>query len=401
VSPRTTLPPAAALPALPRTAALLALPRTAALLGLPRTAALLSLPRTAALVALPLLLAGCELGPKQSQQTGYRGAGLDQITNLSLVAKQAAIPAPLYALPPEGGERASEVYQNVKVLGDVSAERFNLLMASMSQWVAPPEQGCTYCHNPENMASDEKYTKIVARRMLQMTRTLNTRWASHVQKTGVTCWTCHRGNAVPEYRWAETEGNVTMRTIVGNKHGQNTPDQTVGYSSLPSNAFENYLRGTAQIRVAAGSAFPDPAKHHASIKDAEASYGLMMHVSQSLGVNCTYCHNTQSFRSWSLSRAQRATAYYGIRMVRDVNDRYISSLTPVFPAYRKGPHGDPYKVNCMTCHQGLSKPLGGVSMLADNPMLVGPPVPVAAPEGGPAEDAREAFRQPEEITKKQ
>ena len=108
----------------------------------------------------------------------------------------------------------------------------------------------------------------------------------------------------------------------------------------------------------------------------------MMHISSALGVNCTYCHNTQSFRAWNLSRAQRATAYYGIRMVRDVNENYISSLQAVFPANRKGPHGDPYKVNCTTCHQGLSKPLGGVSMLAQAPVLRGarrPRRPKAAP----------------------
>ncbi len=358
-------------------------------------------PRASALLALPLLLAGCELGHKQTQQTGYRGTGLEQITNLRLAAKQAAIPEAPYPLPADTGPRASETYQNVKVLGDISADRFNRLMASISQWVAPPEQGCTYCHNPENMASDEKYTKIVARRMLQMTRSLNTRWASHVQNVGVTCWTCHRGNAVPNYRWAEAAGIPNERTIIGNKHGQNTPDKNVGYASLPGDAFEHYLRGTAQIRVAANSPYPDPVAHRASIKDAEASYGLMMHISQSLGVNCTYCHNTQSFRSWSLSRAQRATAYYGIRMVRDINDTYISSLAPVFPAYRKGPHGDPYKANCMTCHQGQSKPLGGVSMLADNPMLKGPEVPVAASDVAPAPAVRAAFRNPQGITQRQ
>ncbi len=356
-------------------------------------------PAATLLVVLPLL-AGCEFGHKQTQQTGYRGAGLDQIVNTSLVAKQAAIPEAPYPLPPEGGPKASETYQNVQVLGDVSADRFNRLMASITQWVAPPEQGCTYCHNPENMASDEKYTKVVARRMLQMTRTLNSRWASHVQNVGVTCWTCHRGNAVPVYRWTEEAGTPNRNTIVGNKHGQNTPDANVGYASLPSDAFAHYLRGNAQIRVAASSPFPDPATHRASIKDAEASYGLMMHISKSLGVNCTYCHNTQSFRSWSLSRSQRATAYYGIRMVRDVNDEYLTSLTSVFPANRKGPHGDVFKVNCMTCHQGLAKPLNGVSMLADNPMLKGPPVTVARQEGGPnaAKTVPAAFHRPAAMT---
>ena len=68
------------------------------------------------------------------------------------------------------GRPRGQSYQNVKVLGELSTERFNHLMAEMNQWVAPPEQGCNYCHNPENMASDEKYTKVVARRMLQMTQ---------------------------------------------------------------------------------------------------------------------------------------------------------------------------------------------------------------------------------------
>ena len=370
--------------------------------------------RAAVLVALPLLVGGCELGHKQTQQTGYRGAGLDQITNLKLVAKQAAIPAPAYDLPADEGPKASEVYQNVKVLNDLSAERFNHLMAQISQWVAPPAQGCNYCHNPENMASDEKYTKVVARRMLQMTRTINTRWTSHVQQTGVTCWTCHRGNVIPNYRWSIAGGTPNPNSIVGNKRGQNTPDPNVGYASLPSDPFARYLRNgaTNQIRVASNSPYPDPNVHHASIKDAEASYGMMMHISQSLGVNCTYCHNSQSFRSWSLSRAQRATAYYGIRMVRGINDDYITSLESVFPANRKGPHGDPYKVNCMTCHQGISKPLAGVSMKPQAPYLwqVAVNAPLAAgtmPEGtapavtAPSPEVKKAFDNPAGITKRQ
>jgi photosynthetic reaction center cytochrome c subunit len=86
-------------------------------------------------------------------------------------------------------------------------------------------------------------------------------------------------------------------------------------------------------------------------------------------VNCTYCHNSQSFRSWSLSRSQRATAWYGIRMVRDINQTHIAPLEPIFPPNRLGKEGDPWKVNCLTCHQGLAKPLGGKSMLADYPYL--------------------------------
>ena len=344
-----------------------------------------------------LALAGCDLGHKESVQTGYRGAGLEQIVDTGRVAKQAAIPASAYPLPPDGGGPASASYQNLKVLGGVSKDRFDHLMANISQWVAPPEQGCNYCHNPNNMASDEKYTKVAARRMIQMTMAINSRWSSHVKTTGVTCYTCHRGNAVPEYKWALAEGTPNPGSIRGNKHGQNTPDPNVGYASLPNDPFAEYLGANNQIRVASSSAYPSP-DHRVSVKDAEKTYGLMMHISSSLGVNCTYCHNSQSFRQWNLSRAQRGTAYYGIRMVRDVNEQYIGSLQSVFPANRKGPHGDPYKANCMTCHQGLSKPLGGVSMIDQAPALRGTAAPAAQPAATAA--VAQALKSPTVLTGK-
>ncbi len=358
--------------------------------------------KTAAVAALtlPLVLAACEIGPKTSQQTGYRGAGLQQVTDPDNVVKAAATPADAYALPADVGPTAAQTYQNVQVLGGVSAERFNHLMAQMNNWVVPAnaaasEQGCNYCHNPENMASDEKYTKIVARQMIRMTQDINAKYANHVQGTGVTCWTCHRGNAVPEYKWALTDQPGQNTRLRGNKRGQNSPDPNVGYASLPYDPFDHYLRGAATVRVAGNSAYP--AAHGASMKDAEASYGLMMHVSQALGVNCTFCHNTQSFRSWSLSSNQRATAYYGIRMVRGINDKWITPLTPSVPANRKGPHGDIYKVNCATCHQGLAKPLGGVSMLAANPTLKGAATAVAPPEA-PAAGVSDALANPAAMT---
>jgi photosynthetic reaction center cytochrome c subunit len=356
-----------------------------------------------------LLLGGCELGRKDVEQTGYRGTGMEQVTDVSSVTAASAIPAPPYDLPADTGPRASQTYQNVRVLGDVSTERFDHLMASMNQWVvpanvAPAEQGCNYCHNPENLASDEKYTKVVARRMLEMTRAINGRWSSHVKETGVTCYTCHRGNAVPEFKWANADESSGLKTIRGNKRGQNTPDPNIGYASLPTDAFARYFQGDAarEIRVASDKALPSPG-HRASIKDAEESYALMMHVSSALGVNCTYCHNTQSFRAWNLSRAQRATAFYGIRMVRDTNGQYITPLASVFPANRKGPHGDPYKINCTTCHQGQSKPLGGISMLPLNPALRAAPVATAPAEGGPGAETAvpEAFNNPAAMTDNQ
>ena len=95
----------------------------------------------------------------------------------------------------------------------------------------------------------------------------------------------------------------------------------------------------------------------------------MMHMSQSLGVNCTFCHNSRQFADWSESRPQRVTAWHGIKMVSDVNATYLDSLKGVFPANRLGPLGDVAKVGCATCHQGVNKPLYGVSMAKDYPEL--------------------------------
>jgi photosynthetic reaction center cytochrome c subunit len=98
----------------------------------------------------------------------------------------------------------------------------------------------------------------------------------------------------------------------------------------------------------------------------------MMHISQSLGVNCTFCHNTRSFAAWDQSTPQRATSWYGIRMLRDLNANYIEPLQPQLPHVRLGPLGDVPKANCATCHQGAYKPLFGANMLKDYPALAGP-----------------------------
>jgi photosynthetic reaction center cytochrome c subunit len=342
----------------------------------------------AATATLPLLLAGCEWGPKQSTQLGPRGAGMEQVANLNLVTSPGVPPASAYPLATREGQRAREIYPELKELGDLSVEEFGLLMANITAWVVPAdapasEQGCNYCHNPENMASYEKYTKTVSLSMLRMTRNINVNWQAHVQQTGVTCYTCHRGKAIPAYSWSFAPDQRTD-TILGNRHGQNAPAKAVGYASLPNDPNGWYFVGDRDIRVAGEQIHPGG--QAADIKDAEATYGLMMRVSGALGVNCTFCHNSHNFGDWNASRLQRVTAWHGIRMVRNANESYIQPLQTVFPATgwdgqaRLGPGGDPLKINCQTCHQGHPKPLGGVSMLADNPSLaeLAPPAPAAA-----------------------
>jgi photosynthetic reaction center cytochrome c subunit len=245
-------------------------------------------------------------------------------------------------------------------------------MVSMTSWVAP-EQGCTYCHNAANFADDSLYTKNVARNMILMTQRVNTQWQDHVAQTGVTCYTCHRGNNIPEQVWFKEPKQQTGNGLLGNKDGQNTPVAASAYSSLPNDYFSSYLTKSSNIRVQGNTALPTGNKH--SINETEATYGLMMHFSKSLGVNCTYCHNSRNFSSWEESPPQRAKAWYAIRMAQDINNNYMEPIKGLFPPHRLGPTGDVAKANCGTCHQGAYKPLYGVSMLSDYPFLTGPAKP--------------------------
>lgn len=331
--------------------------------------------------ALPITLGGCELSPKETYQNGYRGTGMNTVmVKASAVAEE--VPAPPYDPPGTDGQRAGEIYENLQVLGDVSDEQFNYTMAAITAWVSPAE-GCNYCHNPANMASDELYTKVVARRMLQMTRQINNGWTDHVGNTGVTCWTCHRGEAVPSETWT-LPADPAHKGIVHNRNGQNEPVSNSAYSSLPNAAVARYLLGGTEpqaARVVSKGRFPTP-ENKITTMEAEDTYAMMMHISQSLGVNCTYCHNGNSFQSWASSNPPRKTAWYGLDMVRAINFEYITPLASVFPAHRKGEMGDPLKANCATCHRGQNKPLGGYPMAKDYPALrnaVAAPAPAAAP----------------------
>lgn len=340
------------------------------------------------LVAVAALLGGCERPPVQTIQHGYRGTGMELVYNPRLVQQQLAanqVPAAQPAAD-ASGPLASQVYQNVQVLNDLSVGEFTRVMLAITEWVAPKDQSCNYCHG-DNLAEDSKYQKVVARRMLQMTRDINSKWQTHVAQTGVTCYTCHHGQPVPEYKWFTDPGPGHQSGFIATRGGQNVPVAAQGYSTLPYDPFTPFLLGSENIRVQGATALPTGNRQ--SIKQTEWTYSLMIHMSKSLGTNCEYCHNSRSWTNWSESTPKRATAWYGIRMARDLNNNYLVPLTSTFPAHRLGPTGDVAKVNCSTCHRGVYKPLFGVSMAKDYPELQGrkpapPTEPAASGEAAPA-----------------
>jgi photosynthetic reaction center cytochrome c subunit len=333
-----------------------------------------------ALLALAAVcaLAACERPPIEPEQQGYRGTGMVQMNNPRTVAKLRAANQAPQAQPPAdpSGPKAAQAYKNVQVLKELSVGEFTRTMLAITSWVAPQE-GCAYCHAGADFASDDLYTKVVARRMLQMTRHINSEWQAHVAQTGVTCYTCHRGQHVPANVWFTDPGPKTARGMAGSRGEQNVPTMAVALASLPYDPFTPFLKGDNGIRVETRSALPADNRH--SIQQTEWTYGLMMHLSQSLGVNCTFCHNSRHFSDWEQSNPRRVTAWHGIRMVRDLNNAYLEPLGPTYPQQRLGPLGDAPKANCATCHHGVQKPLYGVSMLEEYPELATSGQPMRVP----------------------
>jgi photosynthetic reaction center cytochrome c subunit len=96
--------------------------------------------------------------------------------------------------------RSGGTPENVQVLTGMSLRELRAEMTMMSDAL---DVKCAHCHVQGNFASDSNRNKIAARKMLQMTRSLNELYfAASAATEGtslghVTCFTCHRGSTRP------------------------------------------------------------------------------------------------------------------------------------------------------------------------------------------------------------
>jgi photosynthetic reaction center cytochrome c subunit len=306
--------------------------------------------------------------PMTSVQLGYRGTGMIETYNDAASQASLALNAPTGEYPPvtPAGKPASVVYKNIQILKTVDANDFLRVMAGMAQWVAP-QVGCAYCHSVVNMASDAIYTKEIGRHMLLMTQYINENWRSHVGPAGVTCGTCHRGQGAPKYTWTFQLPPGGLHGYAATTTGENLPSPAADMSSLPSDPYTPFLLNANSIDVQGSTALPDG--NRTSIEQTNWTYALMMHFSHSLGVGCNYCHNSRAFSIWDQGTPSRVTAWYGIQMVRDLNNNFMVPITNIFPVGRRGPMGDVPKINCETCHQGAYAPYYGAHVVDTYPAL--------------------------------
>jgi photosynthetic reaction center cytochrome c subunit len=152
--------------------------------------------------------------------------------------------------------------------------------------------------------------------------------------------------------------------VATNNRGMGHPAAAAnGYTAMQAVPCAGILDGKDPVRFQQMKALvegPGP-----SIQTTEQTYSLMMAISYGLGVNCTYCHSSRAFNSWSEGNPLRVNAWQGINLVKDLNANFMAPLQAEWPANRLGPTGDGPKLYCMTCHQGAPKPLLGAQLAKD------------------------------------
>lgn len=326
----------------------------------------------AAVVVAGLLVAYGQPWPTQSLQTGPRGTGMHVPDFVAVAARPdptvAAYVSPPPVEPVPGEPTAGEAYENAEpLLASLPQSQYDRLVGAMREWTGIPDL----------LAGEENYQTVVARRMIQMTWLLNDAWSGHTNayaddgtNAGVNCFTCHRGQPVPAGIWFDP--GSTVKVMAGWGGVQNRVTMLSQFTSLPSDALQKYLVEGESIkvhdlesRVEGRASDPD----YIAWQHTERTFSLMNYFSNSLGVNCVFCHNSRAFYDPGQVTPQWNNAMLAIQMVLEVNNDYLIPLGEVLPAERLGPLGDAPKIACMTCHKGYQRPMGGFDMISDWPEL--------------------------------
>lgn len=328
------------------------------------------------LAGLVLFLLAVELPdwhrPVASVQVGTDGSAMVQFDETS--PWRVASPR-RDALPP-ADPRAPDVpasFQNVTVLTDLAPSEFMRLHTAMNGWINP-KGGCGFCHAGDDFASDANPMKGVARDHLRLTRYLNTAWQSHVGASGVTCFTCHRGEPVPPETWFPSAAGAGSR-FIGRKENWDETGDTVR-KFFPDNGWSIYLLNEEPIRAESRTALKGDTV--ASQVEVKRLYEMMMQMADGIGVNCGFCHNSRSFSDWSQSPPHRWVGHEAIRMTRDLNRSFLAPLAQSLPQTRElvqqnslstppeagGPRNGGGLAVCATCHYGRLKPDAGAADLA-------------------------------------
>jgi photosynthetic reaction center cytochrome c subunit len=128
----------------------------------------------------------------------------------------------------------------------------------------------------------------------------------------VTCFTCHRNQAIPPETWFPRAPKETL-AMFARSENWNESAQTVR-NFFPDNGWALYFLQNEPIHVQSKTALRSGTVAPQLV--AKRVYEFMMQMSDGIGVNCGYCHNSRALADWSQSTPNRwvgydATCHYG------------------------------------------------------------------------------------------
>lgn len=200
------------------------------------------------------------------------------------------------------GRQAADSWQNVEFLEGVSAEDLDVFMRAMNVSLGV---GCEYCHETGAWNLDTLPEKETARSMMRMIAQLSQSGFEALELP--TCWTCHRGSAVPPPR----------------------PNPSGSQDGLPE-AFVMTGEPALDVYQNVQTLGNLPARELATV---------MATYTSSLGVDCEYCHVPGEW-----SGDEKITKLLARRMHEiqtELNSRHF---------------GGRDAVSCWTCHRGAPLP---------------------------------------------
>ncbi|HTO95906.1 MAG TPA: c-type cytochrome [Myxococcales bacterium] len=204
----------------------------------------------------------------------------------------------------KGEQPASALFQNVKLMGALSGNRF---MAAMQSMRANLGAKCGSCHlaAEKDFASDAKEEKRRAREMIRMNEEINRR--TFGGKVRVTCWTCHRGDEEP--------AKMSFSKELPEPFEKMPPERLAAKAEA---AFKD-------VRVLKGM-------------DVR-NFGLLMGwFAREMGGKCTHCHQEQDFAA---DTPRKTRAREMLEMTSYIASGYFGNDSPV---------------GCDTCHRGSPAP---------------------------------------------
>lgn len=345
---------------------------------MPRLGPLLLIGAAISLVAFLLFVPRWH-APLPGREVGYRASSMVQFAPDPFQAAQQSVPVPRLPPMPDDPRPATTVYRNVEALTDVNAGDFMRLQAAMTAWVAP-RQGCGFCHVAGDFASDAKPAKAAARVMIAMTRHINTAWSTHVGAGGVTCFSCHEGQPVPRDIWFQAPPQ-SAPPMAGKEEDWAEGARTV-HNFFPNEGYEEYLLQATPSQAQSPTAHPSGQVAQSIV--VKRLYEMMMQMSDDIGVNCGFCHNSRALADWSQSTPMRWVGLGGIRMTRDINRNYLLHVADLIPESRlrldlSRPFSLPPReqgwqrgnglASCGTCHHTAPIPTVGAGLAPGFPAL--------------------------------